>query len=86
MTTVLLDTAIAEDAYACGHDKRVPVRLGGLMVTAEADRNLGTCVTLNGQDGEISLIGDAEVKEVIRALERALALNARAAALEVEEG
>lgn len=72
----LLDTSIAADAYACGHDKRVPVEFGGLRITFEADVDLGACVMINGSDGEIRLIGDAEVGEVIRALSTALARNA----------
>jgi len=40
----------------------------GLKVTFEAHRDLGPCVTLNGHDGEIQLIGNAEIDEVIRSL------------------
>lgn len=80
-THTLLDTGVAEDAYACGHDKRMPVEMGGLKITFEADRDLGPCVTLNGQDGEIRLIGEAEIDEVIRALTNAKLRSARVAAL-----
>lgn len=52
----------------------------GLKVTFEAHRDLGPCVTLNGPDGEIQLIGYADIDDVIRALEIAKSRNAVLAA------
>jgi len=52
----------------------------GLKVTFEAHRDLGPCVTLNGHDGEIQLIGYAEIDEVIRALTLAKSRTATLAA------
>lgn len=80
----LLDTGRAEDAYACGHDKRTPVDFGGLRIDFETCASVGPTVTLTGIEGEVSLTGEAEIRQAIRALERALGLNARASALTME--
>lgn len=59
----------------------------GLKVSLEAHRDLGPCVTLNGPDGEIQLIGYADIDDVIRALElaksRTAVLSARVASASV---
>ncbi len=52
----------------------------GLKVTFEAHRDLGPCVTLNGPDGEISLIGEADIDDLVAALLRAKSRNAVLAA------
>lgn len=64
----LLDTTHPTDAGFCGLDR--PAEDGeGLTVTLADD---WPTVILNGPDGEIRLEGEAEVRQVKRALEQAL--------------
>ena len=75
-TQELLNTARPHDAAACGYGSPIDYDMGGLKITFEADQFLGPCVTINGMDGELKLTGEAEVNEVIRALQTAVRRNA----------
>lgn len=79
-TQELLNTARPSDAAACGYGSPIEYDLGGLRIAFEADEFLGPCVTINGIEGEVTLTGEAEVREAIRALNTALNRNAALAA------
>lgn len=68
----LLDTSKRNDAAACGYDAEAD----GLKVAYESDPQVGCCVYLSKYGASIDLYGDAEIKEVIRALNLALSRNA----------
>lgn len=70
--TPLLDTSKRHDAYACGYDPEE----SGLKVAYESDPQVGCCVYLSKYGASIDLYGDAEIKEVVRALNLALSRNA----------
>lgn len=71
MLATLLDTTNLNDALATGHKSPIDYTEGGLRITFEAHEALGPSVRLFGIEGEIELTGDAEIAEVIRALEMA---------------
>lgn len=79
-TQVLIDTARPADAAACGYGNPVEASMGGLKITFEADENLGPILALNGIEGEVSLTGEIEIRELIRAANIALSRNAALAA------
>ncbi len=81
---VLLNTAIEADALACGHPCAIEPDMGGLKITLEVDRHVGPILTLNGMDGEVRFEGEAELRELIRAANRALLASASAAARVME--
>ena len=71
--TPLLDVSKTADALACGYGAR---EIDGLRVAYESDPRVGCCVYLSKYGASIDLYGDAEIKEVIRALNLALSRNA----------
>jgi hypothetical protein len=79
---LLLNSNERFDAVSMGYDAPCdPHEDGrGLIVSAEAHEAFGPRVVLNGPDGEVELVGEAEVKAVIAALTKALGLNIRAVA------
>jgi len=79
-TQVLIDTARSADAAACGYGNPVEAQMGGLRIEFEAHRDIGPTLILNGMDGEVAFIGEAAIRELIRAANIALARNAALAA------
>lgn len=77
-TEILLTTECPTTAYLLGYDGPLSVEYGGLKVAGEVSRDVGASVTLNGQDGEVSLSGTAEVRAVYKALGALLAKADRA--------
>ncbi len=67
LMTTLLDTSRPNDALACGYDTTPPAS-DALRIVLEQHPQVGPCVYLYGPDGEVSLIGRAEIAEVYRAL------------------
>ncbi len=72
-TEILLDVSRLNDALACGYEAR---EIDGLKVSYEGDPQVGCCVYISKAGAEIDLYGDAEIEQVIRALQGALARNA----------
>ena len=72
--TTLIDTRLHEDAVLCGYDGPAdPSEGDGLIVTRNtyADGQ-SLSVSLSGPDGEVVLMGSAEIEQVILALQRAV--------------
>lgn len=74
--TTLLDTSNLNDALACGYGQPVDASEVGLKIEYQCKRF--PQVTLFSFGGEVTLLGEAEIRETIRALNRALALAAKA--------
>lgn len=82
----LLDTNTVFDARLLGYDGPCDPREDGegLLVTFITDPNVGPIVTLYGPDGEIALLGDAQLRLVAEAIEGARKINAQIAARAAE--
>lgn len=76
----LLDTTNPNDARSCGHLHAIEPKEGGLHIEVETGGVVGTIARLWGQDGQVELIGDVEIEETIKALQRALQLGKRISA------
>ena len=75
---ILLDTAIPADAAACGYEAPTPHDAGGLRISAESHPAIGPVLVINGAEGEVAFIGEAAIRELIRAANRALRMSGAA--------
>lgn len=75
-TQVLIDTARQDDALACGYETATEAHMGGLRIEFEVHRDIGPTLVVTGMDGEVKLIGEAAIRELIRSANIALSRNA----------
>lgn len=66
-TTTLLDTSRMNDALACGYEQASD-DAQALRIVLEQCPQTGPNVTFMGPEGEVTLIGRAEIAEAYRAL------------------
>lgn len=77
---VLLDARDPYDASLMGFDGRTDTCDGGIIVKLQEHPGVGPCITINGRDGEIEILGAEAIRIIGETLLGAVKIAAQAKA------